>query len=199
MSTDLTLHGDVVTLREFRADDVDDILALIGDDRMTAWLSFDARGRAEAEAMLVGVDERRRQEPRVEYYLAITPRDGDGRCAGFVRLAFDGVEAGKLGYAVAFDRWGMGYATDATRVLVDHGFRALGLHRISATIGPDNAASIRMAERLGMVCEGRIHDHVHTNGAWRDSLLYSVLADEWSAAAPAQGASERLGMGRRGS
>ncbi len=30
-----------------------------------------------------------------------------------------------------------------------------------------------------MTYEGRIRDHVHTNGQWRDSLLYSVLTDEW--------------------
>jgi RimJ/RimL family protein N-acetyltransferase len=31
-----------------------------------------------------------------------------------------------------------------------------------------------------MTYEGRLRDHVHTNGAWRDSLLYSVLAHEWT-------------------
>lgn len=46
-------------------------------------------------------------------------------------------------------------------------------------IGPDNAASIAVATKLGMQYEGRIRDHVYTNGAWRDSLLYSVLSDEW--------------------
>ncbi|MGH3903793.1 MAG: GNAT family N-acetyltransferase [Pseudonocardiaceae bacterium] len=46
-------------------------------------------------------------------------------------------------------------------------------------MGPDNAASIAIAQRLGMTYEGRIRDHVHTNGQWRDSLLYSVLTDEW--------------------
>lgn len=33
--------------------------------------------------------------------------------------------------------------------------------------------------RLGMRYEGRLRDHVYTNGAWRDSLLYAVLAHEW--------------------
>lgn len=182
MTAELTLHGDLVALREFRSDDVNDVFALIGDDRVTTWLSFDTRSRAEAEAMLVGVAERRREQPRREFYLAITSRGGNDQCVGFVRLAFDGVRAGKLGYATAFEHWGRGYATDAARALADYGFRELGLHRISAAIGPDNQASIRMAERLGMTFEGRIRDHVHTNGAWRDSLLYSVLADEWATA-----------------
>ena len=65
---------------------------------------------------------------------------------------------------------------------MEFGFRELKLHRISAAIGPDNAASIVIARRLGMTYEGRIRDHVFTNGKWRDSLLYSVLVDEWVAA-----------------
>ena len=176
---DLTLHGAVVVLREFREDDVDDVLALIGDDRVTSWLSFDSRTRADADTMLAGVAQRRQQQPRTEYYLAVTPNDADDRCVGFVRLAFDGVRAGKLGYAVAHDWWGKGIATDAARTMTDYAFGELELHRVSAAIGPDNAASIRMAENLGMSREGVIRHHVFTNGQWRDSLLYSVLAEEW--------------------
>jgi len=180
MTADLTLHGQTVTLREFRSGDVDDVLALIGDDRVTEWLSFDSRGRQQADQMLTDVEQRRRAEPRAEFYLAITA-SGSENVVGFVRLAFDGVRAGKLGYAVAFNHWGKGYATDAAGTLVDYAFRELGLHRISAAIAPENVASLRMAQRLGMTFEGRIRDHVHTNGRWRDSLLYSVLADEWAA------------------
>lgn len=185
MSSEIRLAGDHVVLREFRDDDVDDVLALIGDDRVTEWLSFDSRGRAEAEAMLSGVAERRQLQPRTEYYLAITPGGGDDQCVGFVRLAFDGVKAGKLGYAIAADHWGKGYATDAVRPIIDYGFRELGLHRISAAIGPENTPSIRMVERLGMAREGVIRDHVYTNGAWRDSVLFSVLSDEWVSAGTA--------------
>jgi len=60
--------------------------------------------------------------------------------------------------------------------LVDFGFKSLGLHRISAAIGPDNEPSIAVAKRLGMSYEGRLRDHVFTNGSWRDSDLYSALS-----------------------
>jgi [ribosomal protein S5]-alanine N-acetyltransferase len=61
----------------------------------------------------------------------------------------------------------------------EFGFTELGLHRISAAIGPDNAASIAVVTKLGMQYEGRLRDHVFTNGAWRDSLLYSILSNQW--------------------
>jgi RimJ/RimL family protein N-acetyltransferase len=103
---------------------------------------------------------------------------GDG-LVGFARLALNGVQAAKLGYAIAVDYWGRRYATDATSALIDFGFRELKLHRISAAMGPNNTASIAIADRLSMTYEGRIRDHVYTNGRWRDSLLYSVLINEW--------------------
>lgn len=176
----VSLRGERVVLREFAVDDVDQVLALVGDERVTAWLSFDSRSRAEADAMVAGTLERARAEPRSEYYLAVALPAGD-EIVGFVRLGLDGVQAAKLGYAVHADKWGRGYATEAVRLMLDFGFGRLGLQRISAAIGPDNAASIAVVRRLGLQYEGRIRHHVHTNGAWRDSLLYSVLADEWDA------------------
>ncbi|MEU4623082.1 GNAT family protein [Actinoplanes sp. NPDC023801] len=171
------LSGRVVQLREFRMEDAAASLSVVGDDRVTQWLSFDSRSGVEAENMISGAMERARLEPRTEYYLAVT---ADDEFVGFCRLGFDGVKAAKLGYAIAAEHWGHGYATDAAEVLTDFGFRVLGLHRISAAIGPDNESSIAVAVKLGMQYEGRIRHHVFTNGAWRDSLLYSVLADEWS-------------------
>ncbi len=168
-----------LALREFRLDDVDATLGLVSDDRVTRWLSFDSRNRDQTSRMIEGVIELAQREPRTEYYLAITL--GDDTLVGFVRLARGGVQAAKLGYAIAADYWGRGYASDATRLMVDFGFRTLALHRISAAIGPDNAPSIVVAQRLGMSYEGTLRHHVFTNGGWRDSLLYSVLEDDWIA------------------
>lgn len=67
--------------------------------------------------------------------------------------------------------------------MIAFAFGQLGLHRTSAAIGPDNAASIAVARNLDIQYEGRLRDHVFTNGAWRDSLLYFVLADEWTSIA----------------
>ncbi|MCZ7424852.1 GNAT family N-acetyltransferase [Micromonospora sp. WMMA1949] len=175
----VTLKGRAVILREFRSDDAAPSLALVGDERVTQWLSFDNRDLEAATVMIEGAVARAKTEPRNEYYLAVT-LPGD-ELIGFARLGLDGVKAAKLGYAIRADQWGHGYATDAAQVMLQFGFRELGLHRISAAIGPDNAASVAVAERLGMQYEGRLRHHVFTNGAWRDSLLFSIIADEYPA------------------
>lgn len=173
------VSGDLVALREFRLDDLDAVRAIVGDDRVTAWLSFERRTAGEARAMVEGIVERACADPRTEYYLAVTHQD---QVVGFTRLGLDGVEAAKLGYAVAAEHWGRGYATAAVRMMLEFGFGTLRLHRISAAIGPENQPSIAVAKRAGLIYEGRIRHHVRSNGGWRDSLLYSILEDDWRAA-----------------
>jgi|SRR5215475_199293 len=174
----IRLTGSRIALREFRVEDSEAALRVVGDDRVTKWLSFDSRDEAATIKMIRGIVERAGEEPRQEYYLAATLAEQDEQLVGFARLGLGGVRAGKLGYAIAADEWGRGYATEAVRLLVDFGFQQLECHRISAAIGPDNAPSIAVIRKLGFVYEGRLRDHVHTNGAWRDSLLYSLLEHE---------------------
>ncbi len=166
-----------MTLREFTTDDGEAVHALVGDRRVTDFLSFDAKSPEQSAAMLNGILARTHQQPRTEFYLAIHHHEP---LIGFARLGLSGVKAAKLGYAIHADHWGHGYATAAVRTLVGFGFAHLDLHRITAAIGPDNKASIAVVKRLGFTEEGNLRDHVHTNGAWRDSILYSVLAHEWT-------------------
>jgi ribosomal-protein-alanine N-acetyltransferase len=180
MSCPVTLAGPRVVLREFRMSDVDDALQVVGDDTVTRSLSFDSRDRDATRAMLAGAIERAQSTPRTEYYLAAT-LPGDDRAIGFGRLGLSGVQAAKLGGAIRASEWREGYATETARLLIDFAFGPLGLHRVSAAIGPDNNASIAVVKRLGFTYEGRLRDHVFTNGAWRDSELYSLLAQEWNA------------------
>lgn len=75
--------------------------------------------------------------------------------------------------------WGQGFATEMANVLLAFGFEQLGMHRIFATCDPENIASFNVLEKAGFQSEGRIRDHLRINGGWRDSLIYSMLRDEW--------------------
>jgi ribosomal-protein-alanine N-acetyltransferase len=168
------LMGEQVALRDFRLDDLDDSLTVVGDQQVTSWLSFDRLSREQQEERLKGAVERAALQPRTEYYFAVTKKEDD-RLIGFARLGLAGVRAAKLGYAIAAAHWSRGYATDAARTLIEFGFKELQLHRISAAIGPDNHASVAVVTRLGFHREGIIRDHVFSNGVWRDSILFSLL------------------------
>jgi ribosomal-protein-alanine N-acetyltransferase len=178
----VVITGRRVTLREFRMDDLDASMAVAGDPEVTRSLSFDTRSRTEQAERLAQDIARAQAVPRPDYYLAIT--NDDEPLIGFVRIGLGRDQSGELGYAVRREDWGKGYATEAASLMVDFGFRVLGLHRIQAACGPGNNSSQRLLARLRFIPEGRIRDHVFTNGAWRDSLLYSVLQNEWLSAFP---------------
>ena len=106
----------------------------------------------------------------------------EGELIGDLALHLD--DSGRLamlGYSFRTDRQGSGYATEAAEALVDRLFGDFGVHRISATLDPDNIASARLLERLGCRYEGRSPGAAFVRGEWLDDDRYAMLAEERSA------------------
>jgi RimJ/RimL family protein N-acetyltransferase len=79
---------------------------------------------------------------------------------------------------------GQGYATEAATALLRHGFETLGVHRIIATCQPENVASWRVMEKLGMLREAHFRKGVlFADDTWWDEYLYAILEEDWSARA----------------
>lgn len=91
---------------------------------------------------------------------------------------------GELGYWIGVPFWNRGYATEASRALVDLGFGPLGLHRIQARHLTRNPASGRVMQKLGMQPEGINRHYIRKNDQFEDLALYAVLADEWTTGRP---------------
>lgn len=88
---------------------------------------------------------------------------------------------GELGYWVAREAWGNGYATEAAHAVVDHGFAAMGLRRVVANYHRRNVASGRVLQKLGFTIEGCLRRHVVRFGHIEDLVLTGMLREEWSA------------------
>ena len=73
------------------------------------------------------------------------------------------------------DAWGRGYGTEATRLMLDHAFGTLGLHRIALFVFEFNERAIRAYRRCGFVVEGRARESIWRDGRWWDELAMSVL------------------------
>jgi RimJ/RimL family protein N-acetyltransferase len=113
--------------------------------------------------------------------MAIHDRDGDrliGTCA-FSQL--DGDNGSAL-YHITIgekDAWGQGKGTEATRLMLDHAFGPLGLHRIALFVFEFNERAIRTYRRCGFVVEGRARESIFRDGRWWDELAMSVLESDW--------------------
>lgn len=75
-----------------------------------------------------------------------------GRC-GLMRKQIEGVEEVEIAYLLDPEYWGKGLATEAAEAIVKHGYAKYGFKRIVAVIHPQNVASIRVAEKIGMKYE----------------------------------------------
>ena len=100
-----------------------------------------------------------------------------GAFAGRVGLHYpEGWPGREVGWTLAREHWGKGYAFEAAAASLDHAFRTLEWPRAISVIDPDNHRSIRVAERLGE----RRDREVELGG--RRVLLYSIERDDWLAA-----------------
>jgi ribosomal-protein-alanine N-acetyltransferase len=102
---------------------------------------------------------------------------------GLLRFDFEHRHA-ELGYDIARRWWGRGLAPEAARAVIRYGFSVLGLHRIEAGVLPENAASVRVLQKLGFVEEGTRRDYLYAKGRFHSFRWFSLLATD---GAPARG------------
>jgi len=86
--------------------------------------------------------------------------------------------SGQVGYWIDEHFAGRGITPTALAMAVDHCFGIVGLHRLEASIRPENTASRRVVEKLGFRDEGVRVRQLHINGAWRDHVCYALTTEE---------------------
>jgi [ribosomal protein S5]-alanine N-acetyltransferase len=83
-----------------------------------------------------------------------------------------------IGYWVGSHAVGGGVATAAAALCVDHCFGPVGLHRVEATVRPENLASRRVLAKLGFREEGLHLRYLDVAGSWRDHLGYALTEED---------------------
>ncbi|NLD85702.1 MAG: GNAT family N-acetyltransferase [Actinomycetales bacterium] len=105
----------------------------------------------------------------------------DGRYAGQITvggIVRGALHSGWIGYWVGQPFTGGGVATAALALGLDHALGAGALHRVDATVRPQNHASRVVLERCGFREEGLLRRYLHVDGAWRDHLLVARTREE---------------------
>jgi len=89
------------------------------------------------------------------------------------RHAFIGIFIGDEQYR------GKGYGTEAVRLVLDFGFKALNLHNIALSVHADNHAGIHCYKKIGFIESGRRRDWIFKDGKYVDVLYMELLAQEY--------------------
>jgi len=172
------LDGDRVTLRVPREADVDFLLENENDPSVR---------KTRSSYLPTGPDDARRRLGgtlgRNDDTLALLVC-ADGDRVGLVYLIREKpndqtYRRAELAYWIAPDEQGNGYATEAARTVLDHGFDRLGLHKVVAKTFDSNEASTRVLAKLGFAQEGVFRDEAFVGGEFRDVIRYGLLESEW--------------------
>jgi RimJ/RimL family protein N-acetyltransferase len=171
--------SDDVTLRVLGPEDADELYDLIEANRehLARFMPW-AAGQTLADTRAF-LDAKRLQLASGDGFECAIVRSG--RIVGVV--GFHAVNwrdrATSIGYWLAADEQGRGTMTDAVRVMVDHAFRSMGLHRVVITAAVHNDRSRAIAERLGFVQEGTLRQAVRVGDEYFDDAVYAMLAEDW--------------------
>jgi aminoglycoside 6'-N-acetyltransferase len=164
----LMANGDAPALAAYRSDPV--------QARYQSWetpYTVDS-----ARALIAEMREVRFGQPGVWLQVAIeTARRVIGDVA--VRVDGDDSRLAEVGFTLAADAQGRGFATEALRAVMSLLFTEHGKHRITAECDARNDRSVALLERVGMRREAHHRKSAWWKGEWTDEYVYAILAEEW--------------------
>lgn len=149
------LEGQRILLREFRLEDAPFVHAYASDPEVTRYMPWGPNTWDDTLRFLQEVIFQARQTPREIFELAIILKE-DGRLIGGAGIRVEEEGRASLGYILHREAWGRGLATEAGRLLIAFARERLSLREIFATCHPDNRASQRVLEKLGMELQGMV-------------------------------------------
>lgn len=134
---------------------------------------------------LIDCYDRNSPQSIIKFTLAVTDKKTNkiiGWC-GLGPLQFSPSEI-ELYYGLSVDHWGRGLATEAAKALLDYGFYTIGLDTIVAVVKPDNLASKKVIEKLGMRYRKVAENLPPESEFYEGMLYYSLDRTEYLAAVP---------------
>ncbi|MDW0113460.1 GNAT family protein [Sporosarcina saromensis] len=174
------LKSKRVLLREMEEEDWVDVHHYASQEKVCQYQPWGPNTEQDSKDFVMQVLRDATKDSRERFVFAILLREnGKMIGAGEITKQDHTNRVGEIGYIIHPAYWGSGYATETANALLTFGFRQLKFHRIFATCDPRNIGSSRVLEKVGMTLEGRLREVLLLRDGWRDSLLYSVLEQEW--------------------
>ena len=174
------IYGERVRLRHVEREDLPHFVEWLNDPEITQGLSiYIPLSRDEEESWYMQV----LKSPQEERPLCIDAKHEDGwkliGNSNFFTIDWRN-RSGEIGIFIGDrDYWNQGYGTEVVRLVLQHGFSTLNLHRIFLRVHADTQRAIRLYEKIGFVHEGRQRQAEFHGGQYHDLLFMSMLLPEW--------------------
>lgn len=164
------LEEQKVTLKELNSSHINDFMVWATDNEVTKYMMWNIyTSRREAEIFFSNVVEKH------PWFKAICLGE---KVIGSITLdkgkGYHGCKA-ELGYVIAKEYWGNGFATQAVKLATQTGFNDLEVERIEAFVDPSNIGSQRILEKNGFAREGLLKNYILHKGVLSDRYIYAIL------------------------
>jgi len=185
-----TLHTPRLTVRPVDAADLQDLMAVNGDDAVTRFLPYSTWTCVEdGWSWLQRVNAL--EDAGTGRQLVLALKDGGPVIGTLLLFKLDAPSArAEVGYVLGRSHWGRGLMAEALQAAIDTAFTTAGLRRLEAEVNPDNTASSTVLQRLGFAREGRLRQRWTAKGHTYDTHLYGLLVDDprpWLSSATSAG------------
>lgn len=167
-------------LRPFLVSDADDLHVFCSDLSNVEHMDWGPNTLEQTQKFLSEVTASLEDNDPKAFNFAITLKSSGtvvGSCSIWIRSEIH--RHGGLGYILSKHVWRRGYGSEVTKALLKFGFENLKFHRISATCFPLNLGSKNLLEKVGFKQEGYLREEIYIRGQWRDSLLFSILENDY--------------------
>ncbi len=173
----IELESERLTIRRFTPDDYHDLFEYLSNEDVIKYEPYDIFSEEQAKQEAIN----RSENP---HFWAVCLK-ATGKLIGNVYLAKQDFDTWELGYVFNKRYWGNGYATEAVWFLIECVFSSCNARRIVALCNPQNEASWKLLERIGMRKEGYLRKNIYfmvdenKEPIWQDTYEYGMLRDEW--------------------
>ncbi|MER2028625.1 MAG: GNAT family protein [Solibacillus sp.] len=162
-------------LRRMEISDSQSLFKIWSDPHVTEFMNISSFiHEAQAKEMIELLEELAQAGKAVRFsMIERNSKEIIGTC-GFNSIDFDNAKA-EIGYDIAKAYWGMGFAPEGIRALMDYAFGTLKLNRIEAKVEPANVNSIKVLQKLNFKFEGTLRQFEISKGNFIDVNMYSSL------------------------
>ena len=175
----LTLETERLLLRDFKESDLEAYREIGSAFEFQYFYSEEDSTAERRDLLLHSYISQANEKPRIRYQLAITSKGGElmGSCGVRIESVTD--RQGSFGCELGHSFWKDGFGREASRAIIDFGFRTLKLHRIYAETTSENKSALTLASKLGMRNEGELIENRFFKGRWWNTTIVAILSSDW--------------------
>ncbi|MDH4157447.1 MAG: GNAT family N-acetyltransferase [candidate division Zixibacteria bacterium] len=183
MFENIRLETSRLVIRPLTVRDLPQFHALLRDKEVLQYLPEDVMSREEARGILswlIGCYSKNTPERIIKFTVGVAQKENNeliGWC-GFGPLEFDPSEI-EIYYGLSRHYWGRGLATEAAGAMMHYAFERVGLKRLVAVVRPENRASVRVIEKLGLIYGKTVTGLPSDYAAYEGDFYYSLNRDQY--------------------